>query len=258
MRKFVLAVLMPLLAPAANAEDWGGWYGGLGVVGSSDMIDYVDETQTYLLNGQPSPILDEDRKSASGAYALLGHMWQRESLVFGVELDLGGGKSTFVEPSPSSPPCSPDPCAIAGVYGSLQTQGHLRGVLGYSMGPGLVGFASLGVARAQLDVSGFWAGYSVDEDFGAGAGYGPPVPDTVYGASFGLGAQYRLSSGMILRGEVLHDRFKMDTNTGGGAFSAGVTDEGNSYDFGYLTGDGPVQRVRANSTALRIAAIWQF
>jgi len=258
MKNFVLAALMPLLATAAQAEDWGGWYGGLGIVGSRDMIDYASESGSVLFDGNPLSISDEDAKSAAGAYALFGRMWQSDALVFGVELDIGGGKSTFEEPSLGSPACSPDPCAIAGVIGSLQTQGHLRGLVGYSMGPRLVGFASLGVARAQLDDRGYWAAYDFDDITGSASGYGPSDPKTVYGASFGLGAQYRMTSGMILRGEVLHDRFKMDSLSGGSAFAAGVTGDGNAYDFGYMTGDGLDQKLRADSTMIRIAAIWQF
>jgi hypothetical protein len=144
------------------------------------------------------------------------------------------------------------------VIGSIQTQGHLRGVVGYSMGPGFLGFASLGVARADLDVRGNWTRFQVDDVNGGGAGFGGPDPEAVYGASFGLGAQYRTKSGMILRGEVVHDRYEKDETNGGSSFGSGVTGAGNTYDFSYDSSDGAERRVKAESTLLRFGLIWQF
>lgn len=259
MKAIAFAALLPLLSlnpSAATAEDWNGWYVGLGVAQNSYTPEF-NGTKSIIINGfdQPFP---EDEGSANGAYLLGGRLWQRGTFVFGAELDLGGPNSVIdgppaVDITEEFTFCGADPCLLYGTYGSLQTKGHLRGIVGLSATPRLLTFVGLGVAIAKSDPRGLYVRGNVDDLLGAAA-VSRDNAETIYGASLGIGAQYKLNPKLTLRAEVVHDRFNHKIDPIGGVGFGGTAGDGTTINSFYSSGD----KVKIESTTLRIAAIWEF
>lgn len=260
----VLALILgPVLAGTkAAAQDWDGFYFGLGASVNTYEQDFVNGRRIVTLNGETT-LGGTDDASGSGAFLLAGKLWQRGNMVYGVDLDLGGGTSVIDVPgfdnSDPSSFCTPAPCAIGGAGGSLKTLGHLRAVVGRAGEGKVMGFLSLGVAAADVTVGNIYLAANVN-----GGLYGGPsdVPSgfptqRVYGPSLGVGAQYAIRKGLSLRGEVVYDRFHVSRDGWAGiGFGFSGTDNGNVTIENGNSADGT--RVDISSTNLRLALVWSF
>lgn len=264
MRKTVFAAALQLvvvLAMPVSAQDWDGWYLGIGAAHNSYTPDFVNGTKTFKINGfdQPFPV---DEGSSAGAYLLGGHLWQRGGLVFGAELDIGRTNSEIELPPPVDVTepftfCGADPCIDLGTYGSLTTKAHIRGVLGYSMGPRFLGFVGLGVAVAESDPRGVYVRGNVDNLIGA-ATVSRDNRKTIFGPSLGLGGQYKLNAKLTLRAEVIHDMFRHKMDPVGGVGFGGTANDGTVVNVFYGTGSADGHIAEIESTTIRISAIWEF
>ncbi len=108
-----------MAAVPVAVHDWSGLYAGLGYGRSSGDLDF-----------DPSPAQDLDSGSAMGLH--LGYQWQRNALVYGVELSYLKLKDNFVTGFPC---CDVERTIdIKGRLGYAANRALFYGVLGHSLG----------------------------------------------------------------------------------------------------------------------------
>lgn len=210
---YMLALLLAA-SGAAQAQDWDGWYAGLGYERSDYSFDMPLGAKNYVVNNVSNSDYSSDGGTGNGLTLIAGRLWQNDKFVYGLELNLGGSKSGYASDlgSPADS-CEPTPCAVLGVSSELQTTGHFRSIIGLASSSKLMVFGSLGVASAKFDVTELFAfGYFLNGAGGSTQTVGFDTK-TVYGPSMGIGVQYKMGRSLVLRGEVLRDSYSVDYST---------------------------------------------
>lgn len=247
-------------AGAAQAQDWDGWYAGLGYDRSDYNFDMPLGGKAYTINAVPYVDDSDDGGEGNGGTLIAGRLWQRDKLVYGLELNLGGSKAGYDSAFGSeADSCEPVPCVVLGVSSVLQTRGHFRSIIGLASSNKLMVFGSLGVASAKFDVTQLFAFSYFDGSSGGGTNnLGVFEAKTVYGPSIGIGAQYKMGRSLVLRGEVIHDSYSVDfsgfasmnfasasgADTVSGSISTGNAIDGSSFDI--------------DNTTARLSLIFEF
>jgi outer membrane immunogenic protein len=127
-------------APAPQAMDWSGFYGGLGYGSSSGDIDFT-----------PAPARALDSGNAASVFA--GYLWQRDNFVFGGELAYTSLKDNVVTGFPTFE--LKNSIDLKGRLGLAANRMLFYGVVGYSM-------ASYDEGAGDWDPSGMSYGLGVD------------------------------------------------------------------------------------------------
>lgn len=166
MRLGLAMAVAAFLPGVVAAEDWSGLYAVLGQPQvSGDLVEYF--------NGSPSSAT----ASLDGEFTsiVIGHNWQKQNLVYGVELGYSTGKVSL-PPFPSS------------IY--LEDALDLRGRIGLATGRVLI-FATLGYARSTHEVP---------------EGPGGPAD----GMSYGFGVDFMATDHFFFGVEVLRRNLEVD------------------------------------------------
>lgn len=216
---------------AAQAQDWDGWYAGLGYESSDYSFSIPTGTHTFTINGVAQDIPEEGGKG-SGATLIAGRLWQRDKLVYGLELNIGGANAAFdapvTDPGDPSSFCSPNPCSLIGTRTELETRGRVRGMLGFAASDKFMFYAGLGVASAESRPTGTYFYWNAGTEFGSWTLPGSLFADKIVnGPSLSLGAQYKLNPRLSLRGELVRDSYEVHYDAFG---SASTTFISSPYD----------------------------
>lgn len=245
---------------AAQAQDWDGWYAGLGYETSDYSFDMPLGAKNYVLNSVSNQDNSSDGGAGSGGVLIAGRLWQNDKFVYGLELDLGGSKAGY-DSQMSSPAdsCEPRPCVVLGVSSELQTTGHFRSIIGLASSSKFMVFGSLGVASAKFDVTQLFAfSYFANGAGGQTNNLGVFDTKTVYGPSIGIGAQYKMGRNFVLRGEVLRDSYSVDYST----FADMQFGSGSGQDTvtGNINTGNPIDGSSFNidNTTARLSLIFEF
>ncbi|HZO46195.1 MAG TPA: hypothetical protein VFB68_09905 [Xanthobacteraceae bacterium] len=266
---FASAQDIPARAPATVvASSWAGLYVGAGYGRNRLQTQQGTYTNTMINPVPPGPAsvvethsLDQQHFFDS-AHVLAGLLFQHNNFVFGIEGDYSlGGRAKVDRQYLLAPGCSPGVpitgmygCASAGAFGSFETKGHVRAIVGADISPRLMAFIAGGLAIGQLGNGGIQAGAFLTESpfgaviTGAATTYGQR---TLYGKSVGGGAQIKISESLIGRLEYLHDSYTGPTPT---AFSISAMPSGTE---GVTTTVNP-QRMRLVNESVRASLIYRL
>ena len=203
----------PIFSAPAPSLSWTGFYvgGQVGYTRGRDVTkEYVTSTMTYLNleNGfTPYGVL-------GGVHA--GGLYQYNNIVAGLEvdLDLTGIRGNFIDP-----PALPfNPGGI--VTTRINTQGSVRGRLGYAFGPTLL-YATGGFAVADYDCY-----------YGNWLGINEKISKTMTGYTVGGGIEYMLTSAISARLEYRYTEFDMFRNDSAISFAGYSATQAPSFHSG--------------------------
>ena len=254
-----LFLTLLLTAGSAQAEDWAGWYAGIGLERSEYGFGMPNGSKSYLLNFTFVLDTSEDGGDGSGGALIAGRLWQRDALVYGLELNLGGSNAGLDVDEVLYDLCPTGPCAAVGVASDLQTKAHLRSILGLANSDRMMVFGSLGIAWAEFTPTESYIAFQGSNGGGASLVSGGALGSkTVYGPSIGVGAQFRMGKNLVLRGEVMRDFFEVEYSGYGeasGVFLAGPDTATGTVETGNAL-DGSIFDV--DNTTARMSVIFQF
>lgn len=242
---------------AQDANDWTGFYAGVGLSASQAQVDPYVSTLGGPVSGVGSPsstrLLTELLPGQADSVSLslfTGYGLQLGSAFVGIEgdLDLAPSVSTngaFVEFG--SLTCTAF-CTSSNGSVSFDTLGRLRALVGVVIEPTVMGFVAGGVAIAQADaelstkviVPGI-----LDEDAATSS-------ELIGGITLGAGVEIKATGNLRIRAEALIDSFAPWSYDLQSASSATVPEGNGSLDYN-LSGDA----VFANVSG-RVALVWQF
>lgn len=214
----ILGAAMLMVTPGLAEDDlsswnWSQFYAGAGVSanqswakpggGSYTSVNGVREGAPRYGNVAPFLMAGVMHQAAGG----------RGVAGFEVDIDFGGtvvlGQGTTLSLSPTCYEGTAT-CARAEVNGTIDTLGHIRGLIGYTPDPRLLVFGSLGLAAADVNAT------SVSVESSAGSvtwandlSYVFPdaASDRLIGVTIGAGIQAKATNNISIRAEVLHDSY---------------------------------------------------
>lgn len=202
-----------VMASAAPATDWSGFYLGAGLSANSAQ-DMPDGGVTVNVEGVISNSTIGARDIAG--FVLAGYSHQVGKTIFSVEADYAADSAITFGFDPDllaggfggTETCSfPKTCAEFTTLSTLTPRGHVRASLGRELSQGLMAFVSLGVAIADISYYGSYAS-AMSPTVGSSTSIdGLAITNTQVGLSLGAGLQSMISDNLILRGEVIHDDY---------------------------------------------------
>lgn len=258
---------MPLKAPAppvVAAPSWAGFYIGVGVSRDKRNTRQGTETRTSD-NGVGGTFVDnyslDQEAFVSAAHVVGGWLWQYQRLIVGLEGDYYFGGRTERQPGYLVPPgCSAAVpltgmfgCGSATAFGSFETKGHVRGIIGAEITPRFMAFAAGGLAIGQLGAGGIQVGGIVVDspsDPGAATASSTYGRKTLFGTSWGGGVQVKLNESLVGRVEYLRDEYKGPTQGSVTATAASAPS--------FIAVTSNPQTIRIVNESLRASLIYRF
>lgn len=188
--------------------DWTQFYVGAG--GGADFANARPDGGSLTIMSHGSTRSATALEPGFNGFVNAGYMGEFEGFILGIDGDIDLAPGVIlgaVEPDPFPRDCnSPSYCATAGIHGSLDTLGHIRGIVGLPAGDVMV-FAAGGLAVADATVRGVWAEATTSTASSYSSATGTPVTERLYGVSVGIGAQKKVTDNITLRAEVVHDMY---------------------------------------------------
>lgn len=249
---------------APRIPTWAGLYFGAGISRSRTNVDQGTATQ-FATDGVSSTTellpLEKD-VFQNGGHLLAGYRWQSGKVVAGLEGDYTFNDRATVGPGglwgPEGGSCGVAftgnfVCGTVTPFGSFETLGHVRGIVGYDFSPRVMGYLSAGLAIGRNNGLGSHAGFALRE------GANPPVYASVdstsankmiFGYSLGLGVEMKTSENLSARFEYIRDTYQ------GVATPGAIADRTLGTDTVTMTVPG--QKAKVVSEAIRAALIYRL
>ena len=213
LASFIAALLLaPIASRAEEAPSfrWDGIWAGIGASAASTDLSLPGPQPFFANAGLTGP----DSTTARGVSLdlSLSRLWQRKSVVFGIEASASRGGADFADPWPGriladvtlfQTICTD--CTHLLVNGSVTATSSLRGLLGTVGADGTLWFASLGLTRSRANLSAL-GGFESRPPNVAGLLAFAPMDLSLHGVSFGVGLSRPLGPRSTIRMEVLQDR----------------------------------------------------
>ncbi len=290
-RRVALAVALAsgtsLLAAAAPASaDWQGFYVGGGVTLQNWGVGFRPAGATLTIDDSTTSGVDFTYRgpthfegaSSVGGHVLLGYLRQRNKWVFGLEGDYEFGNGFYREGIPSSlgglssavsacvNPSIPATGYFACVapnffFGEVETQGHVRGLVGLTATPQFMGFiaAGLAIGRSPAYVSATDGGIVAHSPSAPLVGVArvtrSGIAKTIYGFTIGGGFEVKASPNLRLRAEYLYDRYNPLNFSLGGAGFGGTIGTVTTNSFAGISSGSAFD---IDTHTIRVSAVYQF
>ncbi len=198
----------------APSTDWSGFYGGL---------IFAKNTGYHSAGLKIAPSIrfpsGDGSWSGLGVGLVIGHNWQREKLIYGIELAISNqdvsGKASCLENPNISLECE----------AAIEKQTSLRARLGILTGPKTLAFTTLGIVQADVST-----GLIYDPAAIRATGFPETIfnlkgSETFTGGVYGIGVEHAFSPKFSLRGSILtYDFQERDTKLKSDFTQLGLSD----------------------------------
>jgi len=249
---------------AAPAGSWAGFYIGGGYGREKKILDQGNARQTHTPGGPGIPtdeaISLKSTDSAGRAHILGGYLFQFDRFLLGAE-----GDYSFGDRIPASIPFGPEPgscgvgstgnfiCGTPTSFGSVETRGHARAIVGVAITPDLMAFISGGAAFGKSDTVGSHVGFFIASSpsqpvLVTGNSLAPNK--NLVGTSIGGGIQVKATQNWVGRIEYLRDTYDGLT-TSGAAVQA-------TLGGAQVTMTSPSEKVKVTNETIRASLIYRF